>query len=154
MSAPDFVAIGHVTLDRFGDEVRPGGAAFYSAVTAHRLGLSVGILTSHAADFPLDAIPSRIEVVSLESPATTVFEYEATTSDLVVAPTLTAEDMHAGELSAFVAPLLPAATVVAMPTDRRLSMMAFSGSESQAEVNRPPPRLRFAEAKGRLARRL
>jgi len=54
------------------------------------------------------------------------FEYEATTSDLVVAPTLTAEDMHAGELSAFVAPLLPAATVVAMPTDRRLSMMAFS----------------------------
>ena len=77
MNAPDFVAIGHVTLDRFGDEVRPGGAAFYSAVTAHRLGLSVGILTSHAVDFPLDAIPSRIEVVSLEAPATTVFEYEA-----------------------------------------------------------------------------
>jgi sugar/nucleoside kinase (ribokinase family) len=77
LSAPDFVAIGHVTLDRFGDEVRPGGAAFYSAVTAHRLGLAVGILTSHAADFPLDAIPSRIEVVSLEAPATTVFEYEA-----------------------------------------------------------------------------
>ena len=77
MNAPDFVAIGHVTLDRFGDEVRPGGAAFYSAVTAHRLGLSAGILTSHAVDFPLDAIPSRIEVVSLEAPATTVFEYEA-----------------------------------------------------------------------------
>jgi sugar/nucleoside kinase (ribokinase family) len=76
MSAPDFVAIGHVTLDRFGDDVRPGGAAFYSAVTAHRLGLSVGILTSHATDFPLDAIPSRIEVVSLEAPATTVFAYE------------------------------------------------------------------------------
>src|SRR5262245_35034361 len=76
MSAPDFVAIGHVTLDRFGDEVRPGGAALYSAVTAHRLGLSAGILTSHAVDFPLEAIPSRIEVVSLEAPATTVFEYE------------------------------------------------------------------------------
>jgi sugar/nucleoside kinase (ribokinase family) len=80
MSAPEFVAIGHVTLDRFGDEVRPGGAALYSAVTAHRLGLSAGILTSHAGDFPLDAIPSRIEVVSLEAPANTVFEYEAAAS--------------------------------------------------------------------------
>ena len=77
MSAPDFVAIGHVTLDRFGDEVRPGGAALYSAVTAHRLGLTAGILTSHGADFPLEAIPSRIEVVTLEAPATTVFEYES-----------------------------------------------------------------------------
>jgi 1D-myo-inositol 3-kinase len=77
MSAPEFVAIGHVTLDRFGDDVRPGGAALYSAVTAHRLGLSAGILTSHAGDFPLEAIPSRIEVVSLEAPATTVFEYDA-----------------------------------------------------------------------------
>jgi hypothetical protein len=82
------------------------------------------------------------------------FEYEATTSDLVVAPTLIAEDMHPGELSAFLIPSLPAAIVVAMPTDRRLSMMNFSGSESQAEVNRPPPRLRFAAANDRLALRV
>src|SRR4029450_1184137 len=81
VSAPEFVAIGHVTLDRFGDEVRPGGAALYSAVTAHRLGLSGGILTSHAADYPLEAIPSRIEVVTLEAPATTVFEYDAVSGD-------------------------------------------------------------------------
>ncbi|OLA96973.1 MAG: hypothetical protein AUH20_02215 [Candidatus Rokubacteria bacterium 13_2_20CM_69_15_2] len=79
MAAPDFVAIGHVTLDRVGDATRPGGAALYAAVTAHRLGLSVGLLTSHAGDFPLDAIPSRIEVVTLESRETTRFEhrYEA-----------------------------------------------------------------------------
>jgi 1D-myo-inositol 3-kinase len=81
VSAPDFVAIGHVTLDRFGDEVRPGGAALYSTVTAHRLGLSAGILTSHAPDYPLEAIPSRIEVVTLEAPATTVFEYGAVSGD-------------------------------------------------------------------------
>jgi len=49
--APEFVAVGHVTLDRFGGEVRPGGAALYAAVTADRLGLSAGILTSHADDF-------------------------------------------------------------------------------------------------------
>lgn len=76
MPAPEFVAVGHVTLDRFGDEVRPGGAALYAAVTADRLGLTAGVLTSHGDDFPLDALPPRIEVVSVPAPATTVFEHD------------------------------------------------------------------------------
>lgn len=76
MPAPDFVAIGHVTLDHFGAAVRPGGAALYAAVTADRLGLSAGILTSHADDFPLELLPPRIEVVSVPAAATTVFEHE------------------------------------------------------------------------------
>lgn len=73
------MAIGHVTLDQVGEATRPGGAALYAAVTAHRLGLSVGLLTSHGEDFPLDAVPSRIEVVSVPSRETTRFEhrYEA-----------------------------------------------------------------------------
>jgi sugar/nucleoside kinase (ribokinase family) len=75
VSAPDFVAIGHVTLDRFGETTRPGGSALYAAVTAHRLGLSVGLLTSHGDDFPLDVIPSKIEVVSVLADETTVFEH-------------------------------------------------------------------------------
>jgi sugar/nucleoside kinase (ribokinase family) len=75
--APDFVAIGHVTLDHFGDTIRPGGAALYAAVTADRLGLSAGILTSHADDFPLELLPPRIEVVTVPAAATTVFEHEA-----------------------------------------------------------------------------
>jgi 1D-myo-inositol 3-kinase len=75
VSAPDFVAIGHVTLDRFGEVTRPGGSALYAAVVAHRLGLSAGILTSHGADFPLDAVPPQIEVVTLEAPATTAFDH-------------------------------------------------------------------------------
>lgn len=68
--------MGHVTLDRFDDAERPGGAALYAAVTAHRLGLSAGILTSHADDFPLEAIPPQIEVVSVPAPETTVFEHD------------------------------------------------------------------------------
>ena len=32
MAAPDFVAVGHVTLDRFGDTVRVGGAALYAVI--------------------------------------------------------------------------------------------------------------------------
>lgn len=75
MPAPDFVAIGHVTLDRFGDVVRPGGAALFAAVTAHRLGLSAGILTSHGDDFPLDLLPTQIEVVSVPARETTRFTH-------------------------------------------------------------------------------
>ena len=56
--------------------MRPGGAALYAAVTAHRLGLAAAILTSHAADFPIEAIPPQIEVVSLPAPETTVFEHD------------------------------------------------------------------------------
>jgi len=75
VSAPDFVAIGHVTLDRFGEATRPGGSALYAAVTAHRLGLSVGLLTSHGDDFPLEVIPSKIEVISVPAADTTLFEH-------------------------------------------------------------------------------
>ena len=83
MSAPDFVAIGHVTLDRIGEATRPGGAALFAAVTAHRLGLSVGLLTSHGDDFPLDLIPSRIEVVSIPAADTSRFEHRQDASGRV-----------------------------------------------------------------------
>jgi len=69
----DFVAIGHVTLDRTPRGTRPGGAAYYSAMTAHRLGLRVGLLTSFGPDFPLDAIPAGIEVVNVPAERTTTF---------------------------------------------------------------------------------
>jgi 1D-myo-inositol 3-kinase len=72
---PEFVAVGHVTIDRFGVTERPGGAALYAAVTAQRLGLSAGILTSHGDDFPLDLLPPQIEVVSVAAPETTRFEH-------------------------------------------------------------------------------
>ena len=76
MAAPQFVAVGHVTLDRVGDAIRPGGAALYAAMTAHRLGLSAGILTSHADDFPLDELPPQIEVISVPAAQTTTFEHQ------------------------------------------------------------------------------
>jgi sugar/nucleoside kinase (ribokinase family) len=72
---PQFVAIGHITLDRFGTVTRPGGAALYAAVTAHRLGLSAAILTSHGDDFPLELLPPQIEVVSVPATETTRFEH-------------------------------------------------------------------------------
>lgn len=59
------------------------------------------------------------------------FEYDATTSLLVVAPTLTTVEMQPGELNAFTELLFPAAATVAMPTARRLSTIGLRGSSSQ-----------------------
>jgi sugar/nucleoside kinase (ribokinase family) len=134
VSAPEFVAIGHVTLDRFGDEVRPGGAALYSAVTAHRLGLSVGVLTSHAADYPLEAVPSRIEVVTLEAPATTVFDYDAASGDRQQKLVSTARPLAVRDLPDDwrAAPLVLLAPV-AQEVDLRLSA-AFEDSSVGAAV--------------------
>jgi sugar/nucleoside kinase (ribokinase family) len=98
VSAPDFVAIGHVTLDHFGDLVRPGGAGLYAAVTAHRLGLSAAILTSHGPDFPLDEVPSQIEVVGREVPETTAFEHRETKSGRVLRARGTARPLTAADL--------------------------------------------------------
>jgi len=133
VNALDFVAIGHVTLDRFGDVVRPGGAALYAAVTAHRLGLSAGILTSHAADYPLEAIPSRIEVVTLEAPATTVFEYDAVSGDrrqklVSTARPLAVRDLPDDWRDAPLALLAP----VAQEVDLRLSAAFEDGSVGAA----------------------
>lgn len=69
----DLVTIGHVTLDETPSGVRPGGAAYYAAVTARRLGLRVGLLTSHAPDYPLGTLSDGIEVATVPSPHTTRF---------------------------------------------------------------------------------
>jgi len=112
LSAPDFVAVGHVTLDRIGEATRPGGSALYAAVTAHRLGLSVGILTSHGDDFPLDVIPSKIEVVSVPAADTTRFEHRHEPGGRVshvraVAGPLTLDDVPDDWRSASLALLAP-----------------------------------------------
>lgn len=98
VSAPDFIAIGHVTLDHFGDVVRPGGAALYAAVTATRLGLSAGILTSHADDFPLELLPPRIEVVSVPAASTTVFQHAEVSGERRLRVRSTAQPLGIPEL--------------------------------------------------------
>src|SRR5262249_61522503 len=68
------------------------------AVTAHRPGPSVGPLTSHGDDFPLEVIPSKIEVVTVPAVDTTLFEHRQEPSGRVshvrsVAGPLTADDV-------------------------------------------------------------
>jgi len=71
----DFLAIGHVTLDQTPTGTRPGGAAYYAALTARRRGLSVALLTSFGPDFPVDALPAEIQVVNVSSDRTTTFAF-------------------------------------------------------------------------------
>jgi 1D-myo-inositol 3-kinase len=72
----DFVAVGHVTLDQTRTGTRPGGAAYYAALTAHRLGLRTGLVTSFGTDFPAALLPSDLAVVNVPSERTTIFTLE------------------------------------------------------------------------------
>lgn len=72
--APNFLAIGHVTWDHTPWGTLPGGAAFYAARTAQRLGRRVAVLTSAGPDWdPADHLPGVATVV-VPSQATTIFE--------------------------------------------------------------------------------
>ncbi len=74
MTAPDFVVVGHAVRDLAGDGWRLGGTVTFAAVQAHRLGLSVGIVTAAAADLDVQAELPFAQVVQHPSAATTCFE--------------------------------------------------------------------------------
>jgi sugar/nucleoside kinase (ribokinase family) len=73
---PDFVAVGHLTVDETPEGLRPGGSVLYAGLLAHRQGLRVGLLTSHGADFPQDTLPPDVDVVAVPAAATTRFAIE------------------------------------------------------------------------------
>jgi sugar/nucleoside kinase (ribokinase family) len=72
--AIEFLAVGHVTVDSVGLEARLGGAAAYASLTAARLGLASGIVTSVGADFPFWSDLTEVEAHYDEALATTTFE--------------------------------------------------------------------------------
>jgi sugar/nucleoside kinase (ribokinase family) len=76
----DLVAVGHVTFDETPSGIRPGGSAYYAALTARRLGLQVGLLTAVAPDYDLDVFPDGIEVMIVPSPQTTRYRLGDTPS--------------------------------------------------------------------------
>ncbi|MBI3030480.1 MAG: ribokinase [Candidatus Rokubacteria bacterium] len=95
---PQFVAVGHVTLDHFGEDVRPGGTALYAALTAHRLGCSVGLLTSFGPDFPRSLLPPDLEVARVPSPKTTMFRHDTGREGRRLTLLARAEDLEIGHL--------------------------------------------------------
>lgn len=94
----DFVAVGHLTLDRTARGTRPGGAAYYAAMTGHRLGFRVGLLTSFGPDFPRQALPADMAVLDVPSPHTTVFRLSASGRGRELAVLSRASDLEAATL--------------------------------------------------------
>jgi sugar/nucleoside kinase (ribokinase family) len=74
MAVPDFVVVGHVTRDIVPDGWRAGGTPTFAAVQAHRLGLTVGVVTRTAHDAGLEALLPFAEIVDRGSAVTTTFE--------------------------------------------------------------------------------
>ena len=72
---PDYVVVGHVTRDLLSDGgVHLGGTATYGAITAARLGLRVGVMTSCEPAYLASGIGPNIAVSRLPAADTTTFE--------------------------------------------------------------------------------
>lgn len=76
-TTPDFLVIGHVTKDLHpGGEYTLGGCATFASLTAQRLGLRAGIVTSASPDL-LERLPEALPGVALHcipAPESTTFE--------------------------------------------------------------------------------
>jgi len=70
----DFVAVGHVTIDRVSGRKRLGGAAAFASLTAARLGLRSGLVTSAASSFPFWSSLHGVEIHCQDSARSTEFE--------------------------------------------------------------------------------
>lgn len=81
-----------------GGAVRPGGTALYAALTAHRLGCSVGLLTSFGPDFPRDLFPPDLEVLNAPASQTTVFRHETAGAGRTLTLLGRATDLEVGHL--------------------------------------------------------
>ena len=70
----DFLVIGHLTVDIEGTERIPGGPAYYSALTAARLGKTVSLLTSGASSTAKNDLDTKLNLINIPAPITTTFE--------------------------------------------------------------------------------
>jgi len=72
----DYLVIGHLAQDLTPGGSRLGGTAAYSALTAHALGLRVGVVTAWGGEPPLGALAGTdgIAVSMIPTPCTTAFE--------------------------------------------------------------------------------
>jgi hypothetical protein len=69
----NYLVIGHLTCDLTPEGPRIGGTAAYAALTAHALGLRVGIVTSWGAELPLGNL-EQIPIISFPADHSTTFE--------------------------------------------------------------------------------
>jgi sugar/nucleoside kinase (ribokinase family) len=74
----DYLAIGHITIDKTAEgkrsSVRLGGSAAYAALTAKALGMRAGIITAWAEDLPLGPL-ADLPIINIGADESTVFEH-------------------------------------------------------------------------------
>jgi hypothetical protein len=73
LGAVDYLVIGHLTCDITPDGLRLGGSAAYSALTAHAIGLRVGVVTAWGNEFQLSMLDG-IHVIAAPAEHSTTFE--------------------------------------------------------------------------------
>ena len=78
LTTPDLVVVGHVCRDVTPEPPgwRPGGAVFYAASTAARLGYSVGVLTAGASPTVEEGTASAMTMKSTNGPEMFLYEDE------------------------------------------------------------------------------
>lgn len=69
----DYLVIGHITQDLTPQGPRMGGTATFSSLTAHALGMRVGIVTSWGEELPTDSL-NQIAIKNYITERSTTFE--------------------------------------------------------------------------------
>ncbi|MFH2104524.1 MAG: PfkB family carbohydrate kinase [Chloroflexota bacterium] len=93
----DYLVIGHLAQDLTADGPRLGGTAAYAALTAHSLGLRVGVVTTWGGEVSLESL-SGLQVIAKQVEHSTTFENVTTPVGRVqylhhVAPSIQREDI-------------------------------------------------------------
>lgn len=70
---PTVLVVGHVTHDRYGDDIVAGGCAYYGARTHHALGAEVRLVTTVGEDFAADRELAALDARVHRAGATTTF---------------------------------------------------------------------------------
>jgi len=93
----DYIVVGHLSRDLTPQGPRLGGTAAYAALTAHALGLRVGVVTAWGGEVPLDVLDG-IQVRHVAAEHSTTFENVYTPAGRIqylhhTAPDLRPEDV-------------------------------------------------------------
>jgi sugar/nucleoside kinase (ribokinase family) len=84
MTNPVILSVGHVTHDRYGNRLVPGGSVYYGARAQHALGARVRVVTVVGDDFACDEAWDDLEVNVRRSGKTTLFTNDYSASGIRV----------------------------------------------------------------------
>jgi sugar/nucleoside kinase (ribokinase family) len=137
--SPVAIVCGHVTLDRRGADLVPGGSVYYAGHAYRALGVATRVLAGAGEDYPqseLDGLERRL----VPAPCTTIFENKhdaqgrRTQRVEAVAPALAASDLPDAWLGADVLHLAPVIAEVDVAAFARAARAKLVGLGVQGMV--------------------